>query len=124
MCILVTPNFALAIWSHKSSIIPSESIDYAVFEKSNKLKVFASNFNWSDLGFFDVLFGYFENQNSKFIQNGNLIITKNKTVEIFGLDNIVVVDTNDALLIMSKTESQKVKSIYEKLEKNNSTLIN
>jgi mannose-1-phosphate guanylyltransferase len=70
------------------------------------------------------LFGYFENQNSKFIQNGNLIITKNKTVEIFGLDNIVVVDTNDALLIMSKTESQKVKSIYEKLEKNNSTLIN
>ncbi len=107
----------------ESLSIPSESIDYAVFEKSKNIKVIASNFNWSDLGSFDSLFDYFELQKSDFIQNNNLIITQNKKVEILGLENIVLVETNDAILVMAKAESQKVKTVYEQLEKTNPSLI-
>lgn len=96
--------------------IPSESIDYAVMEQSDKIKVVPSDFSWSDLGSFESLYEYFsENGEGRFIQDKNLVMS-NKHVEIIGLENISVIETEDALLILPNSDSQKVKGVFERLE--------
>ena len=108
----------------ESRNIPSESIDYAVMEKSDRIKVVECNFSWSDLGSFESLFNYFNTTDSNdFIKNDNLIITENLNVEILGMKDLVVVQKGNHLLILPKSESQGVKGIYEKIEKENTNFL-
>ena len=96
--------------------IPEDSIDYAVMEKSKKVKVIPSDISWSDVGSFDSL--SFELPND---ENNNLIIAE-KNVSLIDVKDLIVVDTNDALLISKKGSSQKVKKIVEELKEKNSSL--
>jgi len=98
--------------------IPEESIDYAVMEKSEKVKVVPSNIGWSDVGSFDALSEELPND-----ENNNLIISE-KRVETIDVKDLIVVDTGDALLISKKGSSQKVKEIVAKLKNENSELPN
>ena len=98
--------------------IPSESIDYAVMEKSDKIKVVEGNFRWSDLGSYESLYDYFNGSTeNSYINNQNLIIADGLHVEIIGLTDIVVVKNNNSLLILPKKDSQEVKKVYTNLEK-------
>ena len=104
--------------------IPKESIDYAVMEHSKRIKIVPSNFIWSDLGSFESLYDFLQNQHKEeLFNNGNLILGAEKHIEIIGLENIIVVDTDDATLILQKDKAQEVKGIYEKLENKKSHLI-
>ena len=96
--------------------IPEDSIDYAVMEKSKKVKVIPSDISWSDVGSFDSL--SFELPND---ENNNLIIAE-KNVSLIDVKDLIVVDTNDALLISKKGSSQKVKKIVEELKEKNFSL--
>ncbi len=98
--------------------IPEESIDYAVMEKSQKVKVVPSDIGWSDVGSFDALSEELPND-----ENNNLIISE-KRVETIDVKDLIVVDTGDALLISKKGSSQKVKEIVAKLKNENSELSN
>jgi len=104
-----------------SELIPSESIDYAVMEKSSKIKVVPSFFEWSDLGSFESLYDYFKSK-SNYVSGTNLVIA-NDHVELIGLNNVMVIQNNGALLIMPLNKSQEVKKIYERLIREQSDLI-
>lgn len=85
--------------------IPEDSIDYAVMEKSDKVKVVPSPIGWSDVGSFDALAEELPND-----QKNNFILS-DKTVSLIDVEDLIIVDTDDALLISKKGSSQKVKEI-------------
>jgi len=93
--------------------IPEDSIDYAVLEKSHKVKVIPSDIGWSDVGSFDALSHEFESDES------NNFIMSDKHVSLIDVCDLIVIDTEDALLISQKGSSQKVKEIVRRLKKEN-----
>lgn len=103
--------------------IPNESVDYAVMEHSKKIKVVPFSFDWSDLGSFESLWDYLEKNDTQHTNAKNLTIGTTKHVEFVGLENLVYVETDDAILIMPKDMSQDVKKVYERLEKENPDLL-
>lgn len=111
--------------------IPANSIDYAVMEKSNKVKVVPSDIGWSDLGSFNALYGEFphdeagNNVNPKHLPLGttnSMVIGQQRLVATIDLDQMLVVDTPDALLVAPLSSSQKVKAVVEKLKQRRSPL--
>lgn len=103
--------------------IPSNSIDYAVMERSKKIKVVPACFVWNDLGSFESLYDYFQLNGHDIDRNGNMVIGTDVYTSFVGLQNCIFVNTPTANLILQKEYSQEVKNIYTHLEKNNSSLI-
>jgi len=106
--------------------IPEDSIDYAVMEKSFKVKVIPSDIDWSDVGSFDALYEELpkdENNNTlndKHISidsKNNLIYGKNKYIATIDVEDLIIVDTGDALLVSKKGSSQKVKEVVSEIKK-------
>ena len=120
--------------SHEAmAAIPEESIDYAVMEQSSKVKVVAADIGWSDLGSFDALAEEFEKDENGNTQIDNLIAlnakdnfvyTSERIVALADVDELIVVDTPDALLITKKGNSQKIKTIVKELQERGSELHN
>ena len=104
--------------------IPSISIDYAVMEKSDKIKVVPTKFNWSDLGAFDSVYDYLVSKGYKVDECGNMVIGTNTFTAFLGLKNTIFIATPTANLILQKEQSQQVKDIYSRLEKEGSDLLN
>ena len=111
--------------------IPSNSIDYAVMEKSSKVKVVPSDIGWSDLGAFDSLYGEYEhdengnNVNAKHLGIGSknsLVLGGQRQICTIDLDNMLIVDTPDALLVAPLASSQKVKKVVDELKARGSDL--
>jgi len=97
--------------------IPSKSIDYAVMERSAKIKVVQADFGWSDLGSFESIWDHWQGEGEfhRFKDN-NCVVGSTKHVEFLGVTDIVLVETEDAILVLNKNSSQDVKKIYERLE--------
>jgi mannose-1-phosphate guanylyltransferase len=106
-----------------SMAIPSISIDYAVMERSKKIKVVASQFTWSDLGSFESVYDYLVAQGHPVDAHGNMVIGTDVFSTFIGMRNTIFVSTPDANLILQKEQSQDVKYIYNQLEKENSNLL-
>jgi mannose-1-phosphate guanylyltransferase len=104
--------------------IPSISIDYAVMERSKKIKVVPTQFNWSDLGSFDSVYDYLVGKGHATDENGNMVIGTNNFTAFLGLENTIFVTTPTANLILQKKHSQEVKDIYSQLESEDSDLLN
>jgi mannose-1-phosphate guanylyltransferase len=103
--------------------IPAISVDYAVMEKSDKIKVVKADFEWSDMGSFEAVYDYLKEQGQPVDQNGNMQIGSKKHTSFAGLQNCILVETEDANLVLAKEASQDVKQIYQELEQTNSALI-
>jgi mannose-1-phosphate guanylyltransferase len=104
--------------------IPSISIDHAVMEFADNIKVIPSNFTWTDVGSFDALSDYLQKRDHQptntFLNssNSNFIINEgNKPIALIGVDDIMVIQTDQGILICKKGESQKVKEIYSDIKK-------
>lgn len=102
--------------------IPSISVDYAVMEKSDKIKVIPSSFSWSDMGSFEALFDYYADESKEKV-GGNLVLGSDKHVEFVGMEDVVLVETKDAILVLNKNKAQDVKKVYERLEKEKPELL-
>jgi len=103
--------------------IPKDSIDYAVIEKSNRVKVVPSSIEWSDLGSFESLDKELESSSNIIeVDSENNFILSNKKVAIIDVNDLIVVDTVDALLISKKGSSSKVKQVVEQLNSEGSDL--
>ena len=112
------------------SKIPSESIDYAVIEKCNAagipVKVVPLDAGWNDLGSWDSLWS-FEDKNEKGnVTHGDVVIEDTKDslihsthrlVGAVGVENIIIVETADAVLVANRKNSQGVKAVVAKLDK-------
>lgn len=106
--------------------IPEDSIDYAVMEKSNKVKVIPSDIAWIDVGSFDALYeelpkdenGNTINENHISIDSkNNLIYGRQRKIATVDIEDLIIVDTGDALLISKKGSSQKVKQVVAEIRK-------
>jgi mannose-1-phosphate guanylyltransferase len=102
-------------------------------EKSSRVKVVASDIGWSDLGSFDALSEEFEKDDNGNNLNKNLIAIDSKNnfvypssrvVALADIEDLIVVDTIDALLISKKGDSAKIKSIVKELKDRDSELPN
>ncbi|MCF6254163.1 MAG: mannose-1-phosphate guanylyltransferase/mannose-6-phosphate isomerase [Thiomicrorhabdus sp.] len=113
--------------------IPADSIDYAVMEKSQHAKVVPSDIGWSDLGSFEALDqeldkdaqGNTQADNTLLLNaKNNLILGNERIISLIDIENLMIVDTADALLIAPKGSGQKVKKIVEQLKAQGSDLPN
>lgn len=104
---------------------PDESIDYAVMEKTKDAVVIPMDAGWSDVGGFAALWEVSakdENGNAfkgdvKAVDTKNtLVFSEDKLVATVGVENLVIVNTKDAVLVAHKNESQKVKVIVQQLK--------
>jgi mannose-1-phosphate guanylyltransferase len=107
-----------------SMYIPSISIDYAVMERSKKIKVVSSQFDWSDLGSFESVYDYLVSIGHAVDENGNMVIGTDNYTAFVGVKDTIFVHTPTANLILKKEFSQDVKSVYNALAKDNSDLLN
>lgn len=106
-----------------SNKIPSKSVDYAIMERSDSIKVVPSFFQWSDMGSFDSLYDYLAAKEHPVDEEGNIVIGGNKHTVFLGVQNCIVVNTDDAVLVLNKASAQEVKGVYESLEKEGSGLV-
>lgn len=97
--------------------IPANSIDYAVMERSKRIKVVPAEFHWDDLGSFEAIYDYFKAQNHPIDRNGNMVLGTDTFTAFVGLQNCILVATPTANLVLQKEDSQEVKNVYNYLEK-------
>lgn len=124
---LNTKNEAKSI-DNVYSRLNSISIDYALLEKSKDVCVIPADFEWSDLGTWSSLYELMEKDylgngvNGNLIRiydaSNNLIVSqKDKLTIIEGIENSIIVDTEDTLMILSKSKEQEVKNFTTDLKR-------
>ena len=105
-------------------VIPSVSIDYGIMEKSLDVVVLTGEFGWNDVGSWDTMEALFDadrkgniicgeqinidTENCISVSNGRLIAT-------IGVENLIIVETEDALLVCSRDKAQNVKEVVDLL---------
>ncbi len=111
-------------------IIRGISVDYGVMEKAEKVYVIPGQFGWSDIGSWDEVYrisGKDDNGNSitgKVVQiktTNSLIYTESRVVATVGVEDLIIIDTGDALLICKRGLSQDVKEIADFLRRKKMT---
>ena len=111
----------------KFSLCPSESIDYAVMENTDDAIVVPMDAEWSDVGSWSSLWDISDkdvNGNAvsgdliSFNSYNNFIKAEDKLVALVGVNDLVLVHTDDAILVSSKYEVKNVKKIVEVLNQN------
>ncbi|RRJ88475.1 mannose-1-phosphate guanylyltransferase [Flavobacterium macacae] len=107
----------------ESMQIPSISVDYAVMEKTDKIKAVKASFIWSDMGSFESVYEYLISKNYPIDKNGNMVIGSDIHSEFLGLRKCILVVTEDAILVLKKEKAQDVKKIYENLQQKKSELV-
>ncbi len=104
---------------------PSDSIDYAVMENTDRAAMVEIDVGWSDIGAWDSLWEVSEKDDAGNVIRGDvqvadvsnsLIRAEHRMVAAAGVDDIVVVETADAVLVLSKDNAQSVKQIVEQLK--------
>jgi len=105
---------------------PSDSIDYAVMEHTQKAVVVPLDAGWNDVGSWSSLWECAEQGEHNNVLQGDVIIdnvknsyvhSESRLVSVIGLENIVVVETADAIMVASKNSAQDVKKIVSQLSK-------
>ena len=107
--------------------IKSISIDYGVMEKAQNVVVLPSTFEWNDIGSWDEVYklaqkdkdgnALCEQDHALHESSGCLIDVPGRTVAAVGLQNMIVVETEDALLICARERAQEVKELVELLKR-------
>ena len=106
-------------------LLKSESIDFGVMEKADNIYTSPGSFGWDDVGSWLAIerinktneYGNFVKGDVVSIDTKNsTIVGNNKMIAAVGLENIVIVDTNDALLVCSKGSTQDIKRVTEHLK--------
>ncbi|OGP10840.1 MAG: mannose-1-phosphate guanylyltransferase/mannose-6-phosphate isomerase [Deltaproteobacteria bacterium RIFCSPLOWO2_12_FULL_43_16] len=108
------------------SELESQSIDYGVLEKSNKVMVAPADIGWCDVGSWTALDDVLPHDDNGNIIKGNvvdiaskdsIIFSSDRLVATIGLKNMVIVDTPDATLVCEKHRAQDVKKIVDELKR-------
>jgi mannose-1-phosphate guanylyltransferase/mannose-1-phosphate guanylyltransferase/mannose-6-phosphate isomerase len=110
---------------------PSRSIDYAVMEKTSHAAVVPVDMGWNDVGSWDALWNVSQRDGQGNAISGATLLEASTNcyvrsedgimVATLGVENLIVVATNDAVLVASRERSQDVKILVERLKKQGST---
>ena len=105
---------------------PSDSIDYALMEKSDNAVVVPLDAGWSDIGSWSALYDIDAKDSSGNVLKGDIIVKDTTNTYIHathhmittvGIDNLIVIDTPDATFIATQNKAHEVQSIIETLQK-------
>lgn len=105
--------------------MPNISIDYAIAEKSKELVMLSITAEWNDIGSWDAIYDVFDKDSDGNALKGDcttiecsntLIWGHSRLIAGIGLEDILVVETDDVIVVAKKGESQKVKELVEKLK--------
>lgn len=105
--------------------VPDTSIDYAVMERSRRVSVVACDMGWSDIGSWTAIGGLVPaDEHGNRVEGeavlhdvaGSYVRSDGRVVGVVGLNDLVIVDTADALLVAHKDRAQDVKNIYAQLK--------
>ena len=111
---------------------PNQSIDYAVMEKTNKAKVVPLDAGWSDVGSWDALMDSKIKDSLGNVVEGDVTLDQVKNSYLYStsrlvaasnIADLIVIDTQDALLVTTRDNSLSIKNIVKKLKKNKRTEI-
>lgn len=106
--------------------IPKISIDYGVMERSKRVRCMPGDFGWNDVGSWDMLEAIHEKD-----EKGNIFLgehfeldttnsvvysSTDKMIALIGVDDLVIVETEDALLVCNQQKAQDVKKVVEHLQ--------
>jgi mannose-1-phosphate guanylyltransferase/mannose-6-phosphate isomerase len=103
---------------------PSISVDYAVMEKADNCAVVAGDFGWSDIGTWSAMADLYESDEAGNRVLGNAVLVESRNcfvqgedrlVAAVGVENLVVVDTGDAVLVADRDRAQDVKAVVDQL---------
>jgi mannose-1-phosphate guanylyltransferase/mannose-6-phosphate isomerase len=106
---------------------PSDSIDYALMEKSDNVVVVPLDAQWNDIGTWSALYDISNKDNQGNVIKGDVITqdttntyinSNNHMVVTIGVNNLIIVGTSDAIFIATQDKAQKVKTIVESLQDN------
>lgn len=115
---------AESILEREFTAFPSESIDYGIMEKAKNIYTLPGSFGWDDVGSWLAVGRIRSSDESGNIANGNIVTvsTKNcvieggkKLIATVGLEDLIIVDTDDATLICSKNSAGDIKKVLEQL---------
>lgn len=113
-----------AVLEKEFSAFKSESIDYGIMEKAENIYILAGSFGWDDVGSWLAVERFRERNEFKNVIEGNVITvdTKNtiiqggkKLIAAVGLEDLVIIDTDDALLVCDKNSTGDIKKVLENL---------
>ena len=109
---------------------PEDSIDYAVMEKTDKAVVVPLDANWSDVGAWKSVWEVSSKDENGNVLRGDtiaqgttntLVHAEHRLVSVLGLEDVVVIETSDAVLVANKNKVQDIKKIVEQLRKSTRT---
>jgi len=104
---------------------PEQSIDYGVMEHTEGAMVVPLDANWSDIGSWDALWNAKNKDKNGNVSEGDVILdevkntyaySSNRLVSVIGVSDLVIIDTQDALLVADKKYSQNIKNIVNQLK--------
>ncbi len=107
---------------------PDIAIDVAVMEKTNKGFVLPLDAGWSDIGSWEKVWEILKKDDNGNVMQGKTFIkntkncflkSENRLVVGLGIEDLIIVETNDAILVSNKNQSQEVKNIVQELKSNN-----
>ncbi|HZQ09883.1 MAG TPA: mannose-1-phosphate guanylyltransferase [Anaerolineae bacterium] len=110
--------------------LQNETLDYGIMEKAERVAVIPLDAGWSDLGSWAALFDLMARDESNNAVQGDhvgvnttssLIYSGKRLVATIGLENMIIIDTDDALLICPRDRAQDVKKIVDELKKRKAT---
>lgn len=126
---------ALEAWNHRTidglfirpqkaafEKCPADSIDYAVMQTTARAAVVPAHFGWSDVGSWDALWQISDKDSEGNVRIGDVyadnsrncyIRAESRLVSVVGMEDVVVVETADAVLVMSKQQAQRIKGAVE-----------
>jgi len=107
--------------------MPDISIDYAVMKKTDRAVVLPLKIEWSDVGSWDAVYEVMEKDERGNVKTGNvididtrncLILGNKRGVSTIRVEDLIIIETDDVLLIAKKGEGQKVREVVKKLKEN------
>ncbi len=105
--------------------MPEISIDYAVMEKSDRVSMLPLEIYWNDIGSWDSLFEVFDSDQTGNIKIGDviavdsedsLILGSKRLIATIGIKNLLIIETDDALLVTKRGDAQQVREVVKELE--------
>ena len=112
--------------------MPSISIDYAIMEKSDNIALVKLKSDWNDLGSWQALYDAKEKDEDGNVTSGKVILdnvknsfiySQKELVAVSGLEDVIIVETEDAIMACKRNNSQDVKKLFAKLKDQSSETV-
>jgi len=112
--------------AHVYGQLKSISIDYGIMEKSKQVFLMKSNFDWSDVGSWEEVYLKSDKNDSGMVEQGEIFSVKSlnsyvstkKFTAVVGVQNLIVIETDDAILVCDRKKAQDVKLVVDYLKLN------